>query len=102
MGIIPLDCPFVPFIIEFLERTLWICNPIPPAYFEILAQSCRVLKIPSKLSSSIANKKQEDSWGFTVPELNKVGVAWVKYFKDNIIDLIKNNELVCIKYHFLV
>jgi hypothetical protein len=31
------------------------------------------------LSSFIAIRKHEDIWGFRVPELNRVGVAWVIY-----------------------
>ena len=33
--------------------------------------------MPLMLSSCVVNRKQLDIWGFGVPELNKVGVAWV-------------------------
>ena len=59
-----------------------MCKPIPPAHFEIIAQSLRVAKIPSILSSFIANKKHDDNCGRLVAALNSVGVACVKYFLD--------------------
>ena len=41
----------------------------------ILAHSPKVSKIPEMESSDIFNKKQLESCGFGVPELNKVGDA---------------------------
>ena len=61
---------------------LWIDKPIPPADWDIFAVCFKVSYIPSILSSFIVSKKQDDIWGFGVPELNNVGVAWVKYFLD--------------------
>jgi hypothetical protein len=50
---------------------------MPPADFEIIAIYFKVSKIPSIESSFIVRRKQELIYGFGVPELNKVGVAWV-------------------------
>lgn len=50
-------------------------SPIPPADFEIKAQRFQVSHIPSKESSHIVNKKQEDNCGRRVPALKRVGVA---------------------------
>jgi hypothetical protein len=36
-----------------------------------------VSKMPSTESSLVVSKKQELIYGFGVPELNRVGVAWV-------------------------
>lgn len=54
-------------------------TPIPPAAFEMTAIYLRVSKIPSTESSFIVNRKQELIYGFGVPELKSVGVAWVNH-----------------------
>jgi spore coat protein CotH len=59
-GTIPFDIPFVPLIILFFPLILLICNPIPPAYFDINAQFCQVIEISCR-SSLVPNKKQLDN-----------------------------------------
>ena len=65
-----------------MALTLWMLKPIPPADCDILAHCFNVSYIPSILSSCMVNKKQEESCGFGVPALNKVGVACVNHFSD--------------------
>ncbi len=62
---------------------LSVFSKIPPAVFDISAQSFIVLKIPSIESSSIPIKKQEDNCCIFRPLLNKVGVACVIYLLDS-------------------
>jgi hypothetical protein len=64
------------------DLMLWTASPIPPAFFEMTAHYLRVSNIPSIESSFIVNKKHELIYGFGVPELNKVGVAWVNQHSD--------------------
>ena len=56
---------------------LWTARPIPPACFEITAHYLSVSKMPSIESDYMVKRKQELIWGFGVPELKSVGVAWV-------------------------
>ena len=73
-GTIPSDVPLVPLMMVPFDLMLDSEIPIPPAYFEIFADSLIMCIMLSKLSS-IDNKKQLESCDLLVPELNKVGVA---------------------------
>ena len=77
MGTRPFDVPPVPWMYAPLARTLCTWSPIPPAHFDIRAQSWIVLKMPSMESSFIASRKHEEHCEFFVPALKSVGVACV-------------------------
>ena len=78
IGTIPLLSPLVPLMYDPLERMWCIESPIPPADFDIRAHCLSVSYIPTRESSCMVNKKHDDICGVGVPELNRVGVAWVK------------------------
>ncbi len=75
----PCVFPLDPFMSEPFDLILDIEKPIPPHAFEMNMHDFATLEIPVVLSST-SRRKQEMQPGWSVPALNIVGLACVKYF----------------------
>ncbi len=81
-GTTPWDWPLVPLMWAPIPRTGVQSLPSPPAYFDSSALLRMPWKIPLRSSATVV-RKQEDSCGRVVPELNSVGVEHMKSKDDS-------------------
>lgn len=77
-GSSPAERPPVEEMRDPAARTLLTETPSPPAPLDTSAHFLSVSKMPWIESSSTGRRKHDAKFGCLVPELNMVGVAWVK------------------------